>query len=322
MADFTVLVLEDAFASSVATTVDALAAAGTLTSRSGRAPTWRVVSPAGGSVRLSNGLAINADPLPHRRDASTWVVPGIGTETPAVVRERIVRPDARAASAALARHADGGGAIAASCSAVFLLAGPGLLDGRRATTTWWLAPELAALAPGCTVDADRMVVADPPLVTGGAAFAQADVMLHLLREYGGAQLSDAVARTLLIDGRAAQAPYVVPELLANGDALVLDLVARIESALPHPPSVTDLARDLAISERTLSRQVHRATGRTTFALVQSVKLRRARALLEGSRLSVEQVAAAVGYQDATALRRAMRKVAGATPSRYRSAANL
>lgn len=72
-----------------------------------------------------------------------------------------------------------------------------------------------------------------------------------------------------------------------------------------------------MSERTLSRHVHKATGKGTLALVQSVRWQRARTLLETSRMGVEQVAEAVGYQDATALRRMMRKTAGATPSRYR-----
>ena len=40
------------------------------------------------------------------------------------------------------------------------------------------------------------------------------------------------------------------------------------------------------------------------------------------RFEVEQVAAAVGYQDATALRRLMRKVGGATPSQFRSSTSV
>ncbi|RNL60697.1 helix-turn-helix domain-containing protein [Nocardioides marmoriginsengisoli] len=318
MTDFTVLVLDGAFASGVAATVDSLRSAAALAPRAGAgAPTWRVVSVAGGPVPLTGGLTVDTTRIPARAEASTWVVPGIATDTAPAVVERLGRDDAIAATRALARHARQGGRVAASCSAVFLLAEAGLLTGRRATTTWWLAPLLAARAPDCTVDADRMICADGPVVTAGAAFAQTDLMLHLLREYGGATLADTVARTLVIDARQAQSEYVVPEVLARGDALVVDLVERIESALPHPPSVAHLAKALTISERTLARQVHRATGRSTFALIQSVKIRRARSLLEEGRLSVAQVAEAVGYQDPTALRRAMRKVSGATPSRYR-----
>lgn len=322
MTDFTVLVLEGAYPTSVAVTVDTFRAAARLAPRLGpelgvRAPRWRVVSAYGGQVELQGGLSVATDPLPKRRDDSVWVVPGLGTETPGAVARRFAEPDATAAARALARHVRGGGTVAASCSAVFLLDAAGLLDGRRVTTTWWLAPLLAERAPGCTVDADRMVCADGPVVTAGAAFAQTDLMLHLLRAYGGSALTDAVARTLLLDAREAQAPYVVPEMLANGDEVVTRIVALVEAALPDPPSVAELAATLALSERTLARHVTRSTGKSTLALVQSVKVRRARSLLGSSRLTVEQVAEAVGYQDATALRRAMRKSVGANPSSYR-----
>jgi transcriptional regulator GlxA family with amidase domain len=202
---------------------------------------------------------------------------------------------------------------------VFLLQAAGLLLKRRVTTTWWLAATLRRLEPGCTVDAGRMVCADGPVSTAGAAFAQTDLMLHLLRVQFGVALADAVGRVLLIDGRHAQASFVLPTMLANGNALVARVVERVESALPTPPSVATLARELAMSERTLSRHVHEATGQSTMALVQSVRLNRARMLIESSRLSVEDVAAEVGYADATALRRLMRKMAGSTPSRYRTA---
>lgn len=113
---------------------------------------------------------------------------------------------------------------------------------------------------------------------------------------------------LLIDGRQAQAPFIVSEMLANGDELVAKLSARLEAALPKTLSVAELAREFCMSERTLSRHIHRVTGKSTLALVQSIRLRRARTLLETRRMTVEQVSAAVGYQDATALRRLMKKV--------------
>jgi transcriptional regulator GlxA family with amidase domain len=221
---------------------------------------------------------------------------------------------------ALAAHAGRGGQVAAACSAVFLLQAAGLLTQRRATTTWWLAAELKRREPTCIVDADRMVCADGAITTAGAAFAQTDLMLHLLRVRFGVTLADAVGKILLIDARQAQAPFVVPHMLSNGNALVARLVARIESALPNPPSIESLAGEFAMSQRTLSRHIREATGKSTMALVQSVRLNRARMLIESSRLTIERVAEQVGYEDATALRRMMRKAAGANPSQYRTAA--
>jgi transcriptional regulator GlxA family with amidase domain len=325
MHDFTVVMLEGAYASSVAVTLDMLSAAGALAARAGvAAPRWRVCSVDGGALRLQGGLTVDTTklPAPTREDRSTWVLPGLGLPSATALRLGLERPDALKLIKRLARHAKAGGPVAASCSAVFLLHAAGLLHGRRATTSWWLAPLLTRLAPDCTVDADRMVCADGPVATAGAAFAQTDLMLHLLRKRCGNTLADAVARMLLIDGRQAQAPFIVPEAMANGDDLVARLAARVEAALPHRPTVTALAREFCMSERTLSRHIHRATGKSTLALVQSVKLRRARALLEGSRMTVDQVAEAVGYRDSTALRRLMKKVAGANPSRYRPALTL
>lgn len=321
MADFTILVLSGAYASSVAATLDVLQAAAVLAPRLKLArPTWRVLSASGGPVPLSSGLQVVTAPLPKRprADATTWIVPGLGLADPRAMPARLAREDAQRAIRAVAAHAARGGRVAASCSAVFLLQAAGLLPGRRVTTSWWLAAELRGLEPRCTVDADRMVCADGPVSTAGAAFAQTDLMLHLLRTQFGVALADAVGRVLLIDGRQAQAPFVIPALLSNGNELVARLVKRIEAALPQPPSVAALAQEFAMSQRTLSRHVQQATGKSPLALVQSVRLNRARMLIESSRLTLDRVAEQVGYADATALRRLMRRLAGVNPGRYRA----
>ncbi len=322
MRDFTIIVLPGAYASGVAVTLDILDAAAALAPRAQTPrPTWRVASPDGGDVSLSAGLRLATGALPARAraDASTWIIPGLGTDSPAAIVDRLARDDARRAIAAVRRHVARDGAVAASCSAVFLLQAAGVLQQRRVTTSWWLASELRRLEPACCVDADRMVCADGPITTAGAALAQADLMLHLLRTRFGVALADAVGKVLLIDGRQAQAPFAVPAMMANGSELVRRLTQRIEAALPQPPSVAMLAGELAMSPRTLARHVRAATGRGPLALVQSVRLNRARQLIEASRLTIAQVAERVGYEDATALRRLMRKSAGATPSQFRAA---
>ena len=321
MLDFRVLVLEGAYPTSVAITLDMLSAAAAIAPRLRIAPpSWKVCSPTGGMVPLQGGLQVMTARLPKAlpADKATWVVPGLGVDRADWLGARLALADAMQAADLLRRHAARGGAVAASCSAVFLLQAAGVLAGKQVTTSWWLAPLLQQMAPDAQVNANRMVCADGPVVTAGAAFAQTDLMRHLLMAHGGNALTDALSRTLLIDGRQAQAPYMVPEAMASGDALVGRLTARIDGALPTVPSIAQLAAEYGMAERTLARHVARATGRSPLALVHSIKLRRARSLLENSRLTVEQVAEAVGYQDATALRRMMRKVAGANPSQFRA----
>lgn len=322
MHDFTILTLKGAYPASVAATLGILSAARHAAPRLGvPVPTWKHVSAEGGTIELQDGLSVSTSKLPigPTTDNSTWIVPGLGLHSAKAIETRFGSEDAKSAICAMRRHVEAGGSAAASCSGVFLLQAAGVLTGRRATTAWWLAKQLKLLEPSCKVDADRMVCADGPVVTAGAAFAQTDLMLHLLQSKFGKVLADTVSSFLIIDGRQAQTPYNVPEAYSSGDDLIGRLVSRIEMALPDLPRIGELAQEFCMSERTLARHVKRFTGKSTLALLQSVKQRRARALLESSRMTVEQVAAAVGYQDATALRRLMRRVAGANPSRFRPA---
>src|ERR1700748_1083379 len=106
MQDFTILVLPGAYASSVAVTLDILDAAAVLAPRAKTPrPTWRVLSPDGDSVALSAGLRLDAAPLPARAraDASTWIVPGLGTDNPRRIQERLARDEARGAIAGIRR---------------------------------------------------------------------------------------------------------------------------------------------------------------------------------------------------------------------------
>ena len=262
VADFTVLILQGAYATGVAMTLDILAAAQTLAPRSATAvPTWRMCSLDGGDVTLQSGMRLATTKLPvkPRHDNSTWIIPGLGLNSAASVQRSMESLEAVCAAAAIAKHVQTGGCVAAACSSVFLLQAAGVLKGRRATTTWWLAPLLQRMEPTCAVDADRMVCSDgpriqrrdlkgtPTIVTAGAAFAQSDLMLHLLHAQFGNALVEAVSRMLLIDGREAQSPFIIPEVLASGSNLVARLAARIEAALPNPPSVTALAQECCIS---------------------------------------------------------------------------
>lgn len=319
MYDFTILVLRGAFASGVAATLDLLRAAAEIAPRlKVPPPRWRVVGPRPGSVSLGNGMTLKVTGLPMEAgDRSVWVVAGLGTDSVESLEARLVQADARRASRALHDHLRQGGRVAAACASVFLLGDAGALAGRRVTTSWWLAPLLQQREPRCIVAADRMVCVDGPVTTAGAAFAQTDLMLHLLQVGFGEPMANLLRRLMLIDAREAQAPYAIPAMLAGGDALMARLAARIESALPTPPSMAALAREFAMSERTLARRVRAANGLTPLALLQGIRLNRARTLIESNRMTIDQVAAAVGYDDATALRRLMRRWAGVSPSHFR-----
>ena len=94
---------------------------------------------------------------------------------------------------------------------------------------------MQGMEPRCVVDVDQMVVADGNIVTGGAAFAHVDLVLHLLRAHFNPLLADAVSRTMVIDGRQSQAQYIVPARLANGNELASKVMACICAAVYSRP---------------------------------------------------------------------------------------
>ncbi|MBI3367155.1 MAG: helix-turn-helix domain-containing protein [Burkholderiales bacterium] len=207
--------------------------------------------------------------------------------------------------------------VAASCAAVFLLAEAGLLDGRNATTTWWLARPFRERYPDVQLDERRMVVRDGPLLTAGSAFAQLDLMLALLTDLAGVQVANLCARYLLIDRRPSQARYMMASHAAQFDPLVASAERWIDSHLGQPLTVRALALALATSEKTLSRKVRATTGLSPIKLIQRRRLLLATHLIETTRTPIEAVAEQVGYRDSTTLRRLIRRDLGTSPSGLR-----
>jgi transcriptional regulator GlxA family with amidase domain len=320
MPDFTILLFSGAYASSVALTLDILTAAASMAPQLNvAAPTWQVRTFAKGPIRLSNNLYIDAKPMNKRikSDNSIWIIPGLATNSASAVNARVLQSDTIEAIKAIVQKANTGGTIAASCSAVFLLQAANLLKNKKVTTTWWLSGHLQNIEPTCTVNASRLVIADGNIWTAGAALAQTDLMLRLISHRFDAGLADAVSRVLLIDSRETQAPFIVPSMMIDSDDFIAELSKKIDAALTGKINIYEIAEKFHISERTLARRVKAATGNSTLALIQLIRLKRARTLLETSNMSVDEISENVGYSDATALRRLMRKVFGTTPRQFR-----
>ncbi|SFK58832.1 Transcriptional regulator GlxA family, contains an amidase domain and an AraC-type DNA-binding HTH domain [Sphingomonas sp. NFR04] len=320
MVDVTILALPGAFASGVAAALDIMATAARLAPSCGCGPIRCNVVSSHPMVTLSNGVKIEATALAQSdqtSDHSIWFVAGLETDSVESAAARMSEPDAVTAAEAIHLHGARGGTVACACSAVLLLERAGLLRGRRATTTWWLGEYLQRLQPDCVVDVEQTVIVDGNIVTAGAAFAHLDLMLHLLRTHFPPALAKAVAKAMILDGRQLEAPRPAVRASAGRLDLVSKVAASFEAALPDPPTITQLAAELGMSGRTLSRRIKRETGGNVSAILQSVRLHRARQLLQDRGLSIEQVAAELGYADATSLRRMMRKLAHATPGQFR-----
>lgn len=331
MTEFTIVVPEGALSASVGATLDVLRFA-----RQCAAPAdtirWQVLA-ARRRVALSGGMQIAATPLREARVPADAVLvfPGIGMDLPALgdcslhdrhaegrLLARMHMPDSRAHAALAMQHYAAGGRVAASCSGVLLLGMAKLLDGRRVTTHWRLGDFVRRHFPTARLDENRMLVEDSRVLSAGAAMAQADLMLHLVRQAAGAAVAEQVMRFLLLDSRATQARYRSWDAPAPpGDDTAARLEALVESRLPQVPTVAEAARELGLSAKTLSRHIAAATGATPLALIATVRMRHAQRLLAQGELSVEAVARRVGYANATALRKLTLKMTRLPPGMLR-----
>jgi transcriptional regulator GlxA family with amidase domain len=243
-------------------------------------------------------------------------VPALGEYGDALERRLAGRDVARAQELLAALHAKKA-SIAAACASVFVLAQAGLLDGRAATTTWWLADEFRASFPLVQLDERRMVVQGERVLTAGSAFAQLDLMLALVAELAGPRIADACARYMVIDRRPSQARYMAAAHARRHDPLVVRAERWIDEHLASGPSVAGLADHLAVSGKTLSRRMHAATGLSPIRFVQRRRVLAATHLIETTKLPIEEVAARVGYRDSTTLRRLIRRELETRPSALR-----
>lgn len=241
------------------------------------------------------------------------VVPGVFATRDSSIARLLGRADVQRVVSLLPRAARKGALVAASCSATFLLGAAGLLDGKAATTTWWLMPCFARRFPSIDLRADRMVVDSGGTITAGSAFAHADLMLAVVARVASPSLANLAARYLVLDTRASQARYMVMDHLSRVDPLLRALEEYVTANIGRQVSLADLARAVRVSPRTLARKVEAGLGMTPLGFVQRVRVAQATHLLETTDHSVEEVAARVGYADAAAFRRIFRKHTSASP---------
>jgi transcriptional regulator GlxA family with amidase domain len=322
MKNLLILALDGMMDSSLAITLDTLRAACGFRERArmSAGPQWSVIGHrknirTGGALRVRTDYTF-AEVLDGAVRAEWIIVPGLGMTSENAIATRLRQKDALAAMELLQQRRVAK-RIAASCSSVFLLGEAGLLDGRAATTTWWLAQTFRERYPDVRLDESRMLVRDGVYLTAGSAFAQLDLALAIVTATMGAEIANLCARYMLIDRRASQARYMIQSHIRHVDATVIAAERWIDAHLSTPITVTELAAAVAMSPKTLSRRIVAATGLSPVRFLQRRRVMEAVQLIETTSMTVEEVAAQVGYQDATALRKIIKRELGTTPSTLR-----
>jgi transcriptional regulator GlxA family with amidase domain len=260
-------------------------------------------------VRTDQGLQVPVVRAGVGAPPDVLVAPALGTKTPQALQGALERRDVKDAVALLQSHAHGRTRLAAACTGTFMLAASGALDGLRATTTWWLAPLFRKLHPQVDLDESRMLVPAGEVITAGAALAHLDLALWLLRQHSPS-MAGVVARYLMIDARPSQAAYVISDHLAHADPLVERFEQWSRARLAQGFTLSEAARAVGASERTLARRLERVLGKTPLSYFQDLRIEHAVHRLQTSAASVDAIAAEVGYADGVTLRTLLRRRLG------------
>ncbi|MFI7545476.1 GlxA family transcriptional regulator [Actinoplanes sp. NPDC049599] len=268
-----------------------------------------VAAAAPGAVRAHNGVSTTAVGFDELTDIDTLLVTG-GLSAPRQLH--LAGP-----IAALARRAR---RVASVCNGALLLAEAGLLDGRRATTHWLIAGDLAAQYPRVRVDPDPIYLRDGPVWTSAGVTAGIDLALALVAADHGAALAADVARGLVVylHRPGGQSQFSTPMRAAAPSSETLrELQAYIDANPAADLSVPALARRTAMSERHFSRIFTRQVGMSPGRYVEHSRADAARRLLESTDAPLARIARDCGLGLPETLYRTFRRRWRVSPADYR-----
>lgn len=266
------------------------------------------------AVRAENGLSIvPARTLEDALPLDTLLIPG------GVAARLALHGDARLL-AWLRERAKDTRRIISVCTGAYVLAAAGLLDGRRVTTHWRFADDLARRYPALHVETDRLFLRDGRFATSGGLTAGMDLALALVEEDLGAPAALDVARHLVMYMKRPgnQAQFSTPlAAQAQGNGRMGALVDWLLAHLDEDIGMDRMAEQVAMSARHFRRVFVETFGVTPARFVEKLRLEQACMRLTQGRAPIGRIAVSVGFNSADAFRRAFRTRYGATPNEYR-----
>jgi transcriptional regulator GlxA family with amidase domain len=281
---------------------------------------WRIIDASGESLPLpdwlgGSDLARGAPMPPPSRNA--LLVPGLMMRNVPDLERQL--DQAEAECACIARYHAQGRVVAAAVNGTALLARAGILDGRKATTSWIIVNWFAGRFPDVQLTMDGPVVVDGTLFTAGAPSAHYDLAVALVRHFAGEDLAQTLGNVLIHNPmRIEHAGLSLTGLsVKTRDSVVAKAKRWLRTHIQTPYSLEDVAREAAVSPRTLLRHFKEIEGSTPLDYLHRLRVERAKQLLEVTLIDLAEVMEYCGYHDPSAFRRLFRRATGMTPSAYR-----
>ena len=207
------------------------------------------------------------------------------------------------------------------CSGAFIAGNAGLLDGKRCAIHFTTRDEFKTRFPNATPVIDKTYINDGGIITcpGGTAI---DLAADIIRQHCGELRAQKGLKYLLEDEasrkkasgkgrRGAETPVIY-----DNDR-VLRVIDFMKHHLDSPISIDEVASFAGTTTRQLNIAFIRSTGDTAAVYWRKMRLEQARKMMADSSHSINAIAAACGFADASHLIAWFRKQYGETPSGFR-----
>jgi transcriptional regulator GlxA family with amidase domain len=270
-----------------------------------------LLSPDGEDVQTSIGARVGVAGAAVGSGAfDTIVIPGSELHP-----TKFVTSDVLLAAKHLAANAR---RVTSICSGAFVLAALGLLDGRRATTHWKFADDLAHRYPDIDVEPDSIFVRSGHIYSSAGVAAGMDLALALVEEDHGAAAARRVAQSLLVHLQRAggQSQFSAALQTPAPRTPIVRSITDLVSAEPgHPYTVAELAAHVRVSPRHLTRLFRSELDSSPAEYVGLIRFGVARDMLDAGH-TVAESARAAGYGSCEAMRRVFVARLGIAPRKY------
>ncbi|AZN35403.1 GlxA family transcriptional regulator [Iodobacter ciconiae] len=210
------------------------------------------------------------------------------------------------------------------CTGAFVLGQAGLLNGKRVTTHWQNAPQLAQQFPEAQVDLDSIYIRDDNLLTSAGVTAGIDAALAIVAEDHGAGIALTVAKRLLVfaqrrGGQSQFSPYLIAPI--DEHSPMAKVQQFVMNHFQQQFSVDRLAAIAGMSSRNFARLFVQLNQITPHQFIDQIRIDNARRLLESSNLPLKTIAFECGFMTAERMRIVFSKRLGVTPNTYRMSFN-
>ncbi|SHK80928.1 transcriptional regulator, AraC family with amidase-like domain [Roseovarius marisflavi] len=219
------------------------------------------------------------------------------------------------------REARRGIKIGGLCTAAYVLAKAGLLDGKRATIHWENHDSFLEEFEDVNLTKSVFVVDGNRMTTAGGT-SSIDLMLNIIADDHGEKLANAVADQLIYSSiRTDQDTQrlSVPTRIGVRHPKLSQVIQMMESNIEEPISPSVLARDVGMSTRQLERLFRRYLSRSPKRYYMELRLQKARNLLMQTDMTVINVALACGFASPSHFSKCYRAHYNTTPYRERGA---